>query len=146
MPVHPVAVGFAASCASPGCSCRDRRPCRPSDLTVTAGRPMVHDLRSMCDAVAYMVKSDVEWRALPVDPPPLEAACTIDSQMVKAHDTVPRATNGYQRLPTATNGYPRLPTATNGYQRLPTATNGYQRLPTATNGYQRRQLCPAAHV
>ena len=62
---------------------------------------MVHDLRSMCDAVAYMVKSDVEWRALPVDPPPLEAACTIDSQMVKAHDTVPRATNGYQRLPTA---------------------------------------------
>jgi len=74
---------------------------------------MVHDLRSMCDAVAYMVKSDVEWRALPVDPPPLEAACTIDSQMVKAHDTVPRATNGYQRLPTATNGgnYARLRTS-----------------------------------
>jgi hypothetical protein len=71
MPVYPAAAGFATSYASPGCWCRDRRPCYPSDLTdsqwqvlesrarevmreltVAAGRPMVHDLRSMCDAVA----------------------------------------------------------------------------------------------
>ena len=86
MPVYPVAAGSATSCASPGCWCRDRRPCYPSDLTgaqwevleprarevmrdltIAAGRPMVHDLRAMCDAVSYVVKNGVEWRALPVD-------------------------------------------------------------------------------
>lgn len=102
-----------------------------TDLTVAAGRPMVHDLRAMCDAVAYVVKNGVEWRALPVDFPPWEAvyafwerwngrglpqvltgrlrellrqhqgraaqpsACIVDSQIVKAHDTVPRTTSGY---------------------------------------------------
>jgi transposase len=150
MPVYPVAAGFATSCASPGCWCRDRLPCYPSDLTdaqwevleprarevmreltVAVGRPMVHDLRAMCDAVSYVVKNGVEWRALPADLPPWEAvyafferwngrglpaelvrrlrellrqrqgraaqptACIVDSQMVKAHDTVPRATSGY---------------------------------------------------
>jgi transposase len=150
MPVYPVAAGFATSCASPGCWCRDRRPCYPSDLddaqwavleprarevmaelTVAVGRPMVHCLRAMCDAVAYVVKNGVEWRALPVDFPPWEAvyafferwngrglpqalvtrlrellrqhqgraaqptACIVDSQMVKAHDTVSKATSGY---------------------------------------------------
>jgi transposase len=92
MPVYPVAAGFATSCASPGCWCRDRRPCYPSDLTdeqravmepqarevmaqltIAAGRPMIHDLRAMCDAVSYVVKNGVEWRALPVDFPPWEA-------------------------------------------------------------------------
>ena len=91
MPVYP-AVAQRASCSSPGCWCRDRRPCYPSDLaddqwavleprarevmgelTVAVGRPMVHDLRAMCDAVAYVVKNGVEWRALPVDFPPWEA-------------------------------------------------------------------------
>ena len=102
-----------------------------TELTVAAGRPMVHDLRAMCDAVAYVVKNGVEWRALPVDFPPWEAvyafwerwngrglpqvltgrlrellrqhqgraaqpsACIVDSQIVKAHDTVPRTTSGY---------------------------------------------------
>ena len=80
------AAGSSASCASPGCWCRDRRPRYPSDftdqqwavleprarevipaLTVAVGRPMVHDLRAMCDAIAYVVKIGVEWRALPVD-------------------------------------------------------------------------------
>ncbi len=28
---------------------------------------MVHDLRAMCDAVAYVVRNGIEWRALPVD-------------------------------------------------------------------------------
>jgi transposase len=100
-------------------------------LTVAAGRPMVHDLRAMCDAVAYVVKNGVEWRALPADFPPWKAvyafferwngrglpaelvtrlrellrqhqgraaqptACIVDSQMIKAHDTVPRTTSGY---------------------------------------------------
>jgi transposase len=150
MPVYPAAAGIATACASPGCWCRDRRPCYPSDLTdaqwqvleprarevmreltVAVGRPMVHDLRAMCDAVSYVVKNGVEWRALPVDFPPWEAvyafferwngrglprelvtrlrellrrhqgraaqptACIIDSQMIKAHDTVGKATSGY---------------------------------------------------
>jgi transposase len=149
MPVYPAAA-HNASCASPGCRCRDRRPCYPSDLTdqqwavlesraravmaeltIAAGRPMVHDLRAMCDAVAYMVRNGIEWRALPVDFPPREAvyafyerwngrglpqalvarlrerlrlwqgraaqptACIVDSQIVKAADTVGKATSGY---------------------------------------------------
>jgi transposase len=36
-----------------------------TDLTVAAGRPMTHDLRAMCDAVGYVVKNGIEWRALP---------------------------------------------------------------------------------
>jgi transposase len=100
-------------------------------LTIAVGRPMVHDLRAMCDAVAYVVKNGIEWRALPVDFPPWEAvyafwerwngrglplelirrlrellrqhqgraaqpsACIVDSQIVKAHDTVAKATSGY---------------------------------------------------
>jgi transposase len=92
MPVYPVPAGSATACASPGCWCRDRRPCYPSDLThqqravleprarevmdeltIAVGRPMVHDLRAMCYAIAYVVKNGVEWRALPVDFPPWEA-------------------------------------------------------------------------
>ncbi len=149
MPVYPAAARNA-SCTSPGCLCRDRAPCYPSDLTdaqwavleprarevmtgltVAVGRPMVHDLRAMCDALAYVVKNGIEWRALPADLPPWEAAyafyerwnnrglplaligrlrellrerqgrspqpsaCIVDSQIVKAHDTVSRKTRGY---------------------------------------------------
>ncbi len=149
MPVYP-ATAWNASCSPPGCWCRDRRPCYPSDLTdeqwkvleqrarpvmaaltIAVGRPMVHDLRAMCDAVCYVVKNGIEWRALPVDFPPWEAvyafyerwngrglpqalitrlrellrqhqgrkaqptACIVDSQIVKAHDTVSKKTSGY---------------------------------------------------
>jgi transposase len=71
---------------------RDRRPCYPSDVTdarwqvpgprarevtrepaIAAGRPMVHDPRSMCDAVSYVAENGIEWRALPADFPPWEA-------------------------------------------------------------------------
>ncbi len=38
-----------------------------AELTVAAGRPMTHDLRAMCDAVFYVVRNGVEWRALPAD-------------------------------------------------------------------------------
>ena len=94
MPVYPAAA-WNASCTSPGCWCRDRLPRYPSDLTdeqwavleprawevmreltAAVGRPMVHDLRAMCDAVSYVVKNGVEWRALPADFPPWEAVCT----------------------------------------------------------------------
>lgn len=150
MPVYPVAAGTATACGSPGCWCRDRRPCYPSDLTdeqwavleprahevmreltVAVGRPMVHGLRAMRDAVCYVVKNGIEWRALPADFPPWEAvyafherwngrglplalirrlrellrqhqgraaqpsACIADSQIVRAHDTVSKATSGY---------------------------------------------------
>jgi transposase len=151
MPVYRAAPGNASlKCMSPGCWCHDRVPRYPSDLTgeqwavleprarqvmreltVAVGRPMVHDLRAMCDAVAYVVKNGIEWRALPVDFPPWEAvyafwqrwnnrglpqelirqlrellrahqgraaepsACIADSQIVKAHDTVPKTTRGY---------------------------------------------------
>ena len=150
MPFYPAAAGAATACASPCCWCRDRRPVYPSDLTdeqwavleprarqvmaeltVAVGRPMTHDLRAMCDAVGYVVKNGIEWRALPVDFPPWEtvyafyerwnnrglplelirrlrellrqhqgraaqpSACIVDSQIVKAHDTVSKTTSGY---------------------------------------------------
>jgi hypothetical protein len=85
MPVYPVAAR-TASCLSPGCWCHDRVPRYPSDLTdaqwavleprarevmgelvVAAGRPMVHDLRAVCDAIAYVARNGIEWRALPAD-------------------------------------------------------------------------------
>jgi transposase len=88
MPVYPAAA-WNVTCAVPGCCCRDRVPCYPSDLTdeqwkileprarevmkeltVAAGRPMVHDLRAMCDAIGYVVRNGIEWRALPADFPP----------------------------------------------------------------------------
>jgi transposase len=149
MPVYRPA-GRKASCASPGCWCHDRARCYPSDLddaqwavlepqaravmaelTIAAGRPMRHDLRAMCDAVFYVVRNGIEWRALPVDFPHWEAvyafyerwsarglpealvhrlreklrvhqgraaqptASIVDSQIVKAADTVPKATSGY---------------------------------------------------
>ena len=39
------------------------------DLTIAVGRPMVHDLPAMCDAVAYVVKNGVEWRRARLPPP-----------------------------------------------------------------------------
>src|SRR6266851_8902768 len=91
MPVYLVAARNA-SCASPGCWCRDRVRRYPSDLddaqwrvlepqaraamtelTVASGRPMTHDLRAVCDAVFYVVRNGIEWRALPADFPPWEA-------------------------------------------------------------------------
>jgi transposase len=40
-----------------------------AELTRTAGRPMLHDLRAMVDAIGY----GIEWRALPADFPPRQA-------------------------------------------------------------------------
>jgi transposase len=91
MPVYPAAARIS-SCSSDGCWCRDRVPCYPSDLsdeqwavlepqaravmaelTAAAGRPMVHDLRAMCDAVAYVTRNGIEWRAVPADFPPWDS-------------------------------------------------------------------------
>ena len=137
-------------CGSPGCACRDRIRRYPSDLTdeqwavvepearavmaelvQVAGRPMVHDLRAMLDAIGYVTRYGIEWRALPCDFPPhaavyaffcrwsergmprrladrlrgrirvaagraeLPTAAVIDSQSVKASDSVGAATRGY---------------------------------------------------
>lgn len=150
MPVYPVPAE-KASCGVPGCACTHRTPRYPSDTTDAeweilepearavmaelrrgvGGRPMSHDLRAMLDAVRYMTKYGVEWRALPVDFPPWQAvyafferwsarglpqrlvdrlrdrlragqgrsplptAGCIDSQTVKAADTVGAASRGY---------------------------------------------------
>ncbi|MGH3900783.1 MAG: transposase [Pseudonocardiaceae bacterium] len=79
-----------ASCRVSGCLCRDRGPRYPSDATNAewellrpqaqavlrrgpGGRPMEHDLRAMLDAIGYVTRYGIEWRALPVDFPPWEA-------------------------------------------------------------------------
>jgi transposase len=140
-----------ASCRVPGCACRERVRRYPSDLTDAewvllgpqaqavmselrrspAGRPMEHDLRAVLDAIGYVTRYGIEWRALPVDFPPWEAvyafferwnarglpqglvdrlrgrlrvawgraelptAGSIDSQSVKAADTVGVASRGF---------------------------------------------------
>ena len=139
-----------ATCSSLGCLCHDRPRTYPSDLTDgqwavlepparaamaefarATGRPMVHNLRAMLDAIAYVVRYGIEWRALPADFPPHEAvyaflcrwnrkglpehladhmrerirldqqrdsrpsAACLDSQSVKASDTVAAASCGY---------------------------------------------------
>src|SRR5258708_35857712 len=40
------------------------------ELVIAAGRPMAHDLRAMVDAVAYVTRNGIEWRAVPADFPP----------------------------------------------------------------------------
>jgi transposase len=88
MPVYLAALQNA-TCRSEGCLCHDRVPCYPSDLADdewkilepqarevmrelarAQGRPMDHDLRAVCDAVAYVVRNGIEWRAVPADFPP----------------------------------------------------------------------------
>lgn len=92
MSVYTSATVNASGCASSGCACRDRKPAYPSDLTdiegqvlepeargmmaelvTVTGRPMVHDLRATLDAINYVTRYGIEWRALPVDFPPHEA-------------------------------------------------------------------------
>ncbi|MEV0152014.1 MULTISPECIES: transposase [unclassified Nonomuraea] len=140
----------ASGCASPGCRRHGRKPSYPSDLTdaewavlevearammaelvAATGRPMVHDLRAVLDAIGYVARYGIEWRALPVDFPPHEAvyafflrwsgrglperlvgrlrgrlrimagrgelptAGCIDSQMIRAAETVGAAVCGY---------------------------------------------------
>lgn len=149
MPVYPMAEADT-SCASPGCACRARTRRYPSDLTDQqwtlleprarvimaelvrgSGRPMVHDLRAVLDAIGYVTRYGIEWRALPIDFPPwpavfaffkrwnarglprhladmlreririahgrapLPTAASIDSQSVKAADTVGAGSRGF---------------------------------------------------
>ena len=42
-------------------------------LVAAAGRPMGHDLRAMVDAVAYVARNGIEWRAMPADFPPWDS-------------------------------------------------------------------------
>lgn len=149
MPVYPTP-DADTSCASPGCACHGRARRYPSDLTDeqwvllapraraimaelvrSAGRPMVHNLRAVLDAIGYVTRYGIEWRALPIDFPPWQAvfaffkrwsarglprhlvdmlrerirvahgraplptAGSIDSQSVKAADTVGAGSRGF---------------------------------------------------
>jgi transposase len=149
MPVYPLTAADT-NCTTPGCWCHDRTARYPSDLTdaqwevlrpqaeavmaelrQAAGRPMVHDLRAMLDALFYLVRNGIEWRALPADFPPWSAvyafherwnvrglpqglvdrlrhrlrvragrdaqpsAAIVDSQSVKAADTVGAGSRGF---------------------------------------------------
>jgi transposase len=92
MPFYLAELQNATSCPSQGCLCRNRARYYPSDLSEAEwavlepqarevmrelvraqGRPMDHDLRAVCDAVAYVVRNGIEWRAVPVDFPPWDS-------------------------------------------------------------------------
>src|SRR5258707_1054604 len=129
MPVYRLAVRDA-SCASPGCWCRDRARCYPSDLddgqwavlepqaravmaelTVAAGRPMTHDLRAMCDAVFYVVRNGVEWRGRAWRFPPLEVVRRCDPhafQVVRRRWVVERTFGWLMRYRRLARDYERL--------------------------------------
>ena len=150
MTVYP-ASAEKATCPVVGCVCAQRAPRYPSDMTDAewevfgpqaravmaelrrgpGGRPMTHRLRVVVDAIRYLVRYGVEWRALPADFPPwravyafferwaarglpqqvvdrlrgqlrvgagraeLPTAAVIDSQSVRAADTVPKASRGW---------------------------------------------------
>ncbi len=102
MPVYPATAPIATCCPSAGCWCHDRVPRYPSDLTddqwrvlepqaravmgelvQAQGRPMGHDLRAMCDAVAYVARNGIEWRAMPVDFPPWASAYAFYERWTK---------------------------------------------------------------
>ena len=51
---------------------RDRARQVMDQLRRATGRPMVHDLRAMLDAIGHVTRQGVEWRALPTDFPPWE--------------------------------------------------------------------------
>jgi transposase len=150
MTVYPAAAE-KTSCPVTGCGCAQRVRRYPSDMTDaewdvlrphaeaamaelrrgSGGSPMRHALRAVVDAVRYVVKYGVEWRALPADFPHWQAvyafyerwnarglpqqlvdrlrdrlrvragrkslptAAVIDSQSVKAADTVGAASSGF---------------------------------------------------
>lgn len=102
-----------------------------AELRQAAGRPMSHDLRAMMDAIGYVIRNGIEWRAMPIDFPPWQAvyafferwnqrgmpqqlvgrlrdrlrgaagrqadpsAAIVDSQSVKAAETVGKAHRGF---------------------------------------------------
>ena len=92
MTVYP-ASAEKATCPVAGCGCAQRAPRYPSDMTDAewevfgpqaravmaelrrgpGGRPMTHRLRVVVDAIRYLVRYGVEWRALPADFPPWQA-------------------------------------------------------------------------
>ncbi len=71
------------------------------------GRPEKWDRRLVLDAIFYLVRGGIAWRALPADFPPHQTvyalfrrwtrarAAVIDSQTVRAADTVPPTSSGY---------------------------------------------------
>jgi len=92
MSIYP-ASAEKATCPVAGCGCAERAPRYPSDMTDAewevlgpaaravmaelrhgpGGRPMAHRLRVVVDAIRYLVRYGVEWRALPADFPPWQA-------------------------------------------------------------------------
>ena len=88
MTVYPVAASAVIPARACVCGCWDRPRRYPSDmtdaewvitelllpvpafLTPSGGRPEMHHRRAIVDAIRYVVKYGIEWRALPVDYPP----------------------------------------------------------------------------
>jgi transposase len=79
-------------------------------LVAAQGRPMVHDLRAVCDAIGYVTRNGIEWRALPFDFPPWDSVYAfyerwnrrgMPQQLVTRLRGKLRAHQGRQEEPTA---------------------------------------------
>jgi transposase len=126
--VYPI--GSAdARCAARGCGCARRRPVYPSDMSdaewevieaqavelmaqirLAPGRPAEHPLRSMLDAVRYVVGNGIQWRALPVDFPPWTAVYAFH-QRWSARDLPQRLSHRLRDRLRESAGRGRQPTA-----------------------------------
>jgi hypothetical protein len=99
------------------------------ELSVAVGRPMIHDLRAMCEAVSYVVKNGSSG-AQP-------SAFIVDSQIVRAHDTVSKKTSGYRRGKKVTGRGQHLDPASTGSQTSLSSSATASRSTTCTGAAHR---------
>jgi transposase len=81
-----------------------------AQIRLAAGRPMDHCLRSMVDAVRYVVRNGIEWRALPVDFPPWAAVYAFYERW-NARQLPQRLCHGLRERLRERGGRGRQPTA-----------------------------------
>jgi transposase len=81
-----------------------------AQIRLAAGRPMDHCPRSMVDAVRYVVRNGIEWRALPVDFPPWAAVYAFYERW-NARQLPQRLCHGLRERLRERGGRGRQPTA-----------------------------------
>jgi transposase len=133
-----------------------------ADLTIAVGRPMVHDLRAMCDAVSYVARNGIEWRALPVDFPPWEAVYafyerwnnrSLPLALIRRLRELLRAHQGRAAEPSAcivdsqiVKSSDTVPAATRGYHGGKKITGRGRHLAVDTEGWLLALVVTAASV
>ncbi|MEE1830049.1 IS5 family transposase [Streptomyces sp. SP17KL33] len=179
-PDTPPAAG--SPCSVTGCGCVHRVTRYPSDTTDAewevlephaqavmaelrrgpGGRPMAHRLRAVVDAVRYLVRYGIEWRALPADFPPWQAVYAfferwaqrgLPQRIVDRLRDQLRVGAGRAALPTAAvidsqtvRGADTVGAATSGYDGGKKIKGRKRHIAVDTNGWLLTVLVTAASV